>query len=88
MLPVDRLQLILGQAVLPWRTVVNRDRITSDGWMAGRAQVRVEHWRMRGDSALFGEIFHRVDDRLLAAVFQQLVSVGLEIFVFAVEERL
>lgn len=86
--PIQGLQLFLGQAVLARRPVVDRYAIAHYGRRTGSAEVRVQNRRMRGHPAVLGEILHALNQRRLAAVLEQAVSVGLNVGGVVVEERL
>ena len=55
--------------------------------MPGSPQVRVQDRRVSSDAAVFGQVFHAVGDRLLAAVDENVVGIGLEVAIFVVHER-
>lgn len=87
MLAPQRPQLFLGQAVLARRAVVDAAAITRYGWATGGAEVCVQNRGPGSNAALFGEVFHAVDDRLLAAVLKEPVSVRLKVTRVVLKER-
>lgn len=87
MFSVNRPQLLLGQAVLARRPVVDHYPVAGNGRVTGGAEVGPQNWGSDGHPAVLGKILHAVDQRLLTAVFQEPVGVALKVARIVLEER-